>query len=131
MRVPTDSQPTWTIVHSRDGLDPTRFLGTLADLPIGERDPGDWCDIAVADSEGVMRWTLVVVERTPPISMVAARREAASRSIESCGTGRREREVAPLSPDFSAREPAGRTQDEGSAAGSARKLTRRWFAPAA
>jgi hypothetical protein len=140
MRTPIHSEPTWRVVHSREGLDPTRYLGELADLPAGEADPGAWCDVVVADSEGVMRWTLVVAASTPPISIVAARRDAASRSTESCGTrlqgapcrpSRREGEVAPHSPGFVAYEPAAGTDGEGSAAGSAHERAQNGFAPAA
>jgi hypothetical protein len=140
MRAATVSPPTWTVAHSREGLDPTRYLGELADLPAGDGDPGDWCDVVVADSEGVMRWTLVVAARTAPVSIVVARREAVSRSNESCGTrlqgapcrpSRGEGEVAPLSPGFTAYGPAAGTDTEASAAGSTHKEAREGFAPAA
>lgn len=55
----------WVIARSRHGLDPERFLGELGELPLGDRIPGEWCEVVVSDRHGPMRWTLVVAGREP------------------------------------------------------------------
>jgi hypothetical protein len=128
MRPQRHDEPIWMVAHSRQILDTSRYLGELSDLPTGEVQPGDWCDVVIADSEGEMRWTLVLVECTSATSIFAGRRGGTSPSrtrdarlrAKACRPTRREGEVAPLSPDLGARGPVAGTDGKGSAAGSAR-----------
>jgi hypothetical protein len=109
MRQPRHDEPTWMVAQSRDVLDTGRYLGELGDLPL-HANPGDWCDVVIADAEGVMRWTLVAVDCTNAVPIFAALREGGSarasrrrRSLQAtCTETRGEGEVAPLSPDFTA-----------------------------
>src|SRR5712691_10029595 len=73
------TQRTWTIVRSPDALDPQRYLGELTNLPIGARDPGDWCDVVMRDREGAMRWTLVLLERASTTAPAGPPQETGSR----------------------------------------------------
>jgi hypothetical protein len=55
----------WTIARSPLGLDPTRYLGELRELPSpAGLVPGEWCEVVISDGEGAMRWTLVVEAET-------------------------------------------------------------------
>ena len=136
MRAPTQPDATWKVVHSRDTLDPGRYLGELSELPPGEPRPGEWCDVVVSDSQGTMHWTLVVVESVPQRSIFATRglrRVSGGAGLQghSCRPTRREGEVAPLSPDFTVQEPAAETDVNSSVAGSSRMTERSGIAPAA
>jgi hypothetical protein len=137
---PHNENRSWRIVHSRSGLDPAHYLGELSDLPTGERDPGEWCDVVVKDSEGVMRWTLLFVEQARASSIFSDRGSATrSRSAgqndappedESSTAIRGEGEAAPVSPVSPTAEPATRTDDD-PLAGSGRTGTDETLAPAA
>jgi hypothetical protein len=80
MRPPRQDEPIWMVAHSRELLDPSRYLGELDDLPTSELQPGAWCDVVLADSEGEMRWTLVLVDCTSAVSIFAERRSERFRS---------------------------------------------------
>jgi hypothetical protein len=129
MLQPRPDEPTWMVAHSREILDPSRYLGELGDLPV-DGSPGDWCDVVITDREGVMRWTLVAVDCTSAVSIFAALRGGGASRVNgrrrrlqasTCIPNRGEGEVAPLSPGFSARGPAAGTDRSSSAAGSARR----------
>ena len=127
MRPGTQDEPIWMVAHSRQILDPSRYLGELGDLPTNELRPGAWCDVVIADSEGEMRWTLVLVDCTSAVSIFAGRRSERSRSSARRKAAGRHLQADPeggggrptLSGFHRAHEPAAETDGIRSAAGSA------------